>query len=508
MPISDNAEVGLPIVGEENFGDGFRDDFDSLDIETESAAGNRSGKWKKGFIHANMADFGFTYGSDENVAGGDNFVHAAINFESQVYPDTRKPSATFDPYSTNSSVLTISSRPKTPAEDSYARLKDFKLNPDGSLGAFERNHEADYLSGMISTYGRFAMSFGRYRWRVKTPYGADGTSNDVEQRRAIFPAAGWLLQDIPYGCDVNGEPFGDGRTTYRPGRPNGGGILAEIDADENFGESSRVVHQTTHFHPGGTPQGESDSSPHDRDIGKDLRSEWRVSGVDVFPEKIAFFIDGVYTHVVATPDEIRNGLPQYIPVPGAEFDVQMVDSTTAQTAGRQTHADGSTRYMCFVLISNLARDGKFPRDFAKIIQDGGGTLPPHQENVSMEIDYAEARPLLVDNPDAYPLRVDGVPVAVDGVVPPPDPGTGGTATARGFRPVLGQGIRFSQGTTSGRHVYSLEDRTLADTGRFVWDDYGADATLVSGERGPDLHLDVSSVTAARSRMVRWEPDSP
>lgn len=85
------------------------------------------------------------------------------------------------------------------------------------------------------------------------------------------------------------------------------------------------------------------------------------------------------------------------------------------------------------------------------------------------------------------------------------PGTTGT-TSTGFRPTLGQGIRFSQGTRSGIHVYSLEDRSLADTGRFIWDDYGTDATLIRGERGPDLHLDVSPVASSVSRMVRWEPD--
>ena len=423
MPLSDTAVVGQAIIAESNFGDGFRDDFNTLSVETSSEPGNRTGDWKRGFIHANMAEFGFTYGSDENTGNGDNFVHAAINFENSVYPDTRKPN-TFGPsgLSVNNSVLTITSRPKITAENDYARVKDYQLNHDGSLGAFERDHQVTYLSEMLSKYGRVAMSFFRLRAKVKTPYGADGASSDVEQRKAIFPAALWTLQDIPYGCDINGEPFGDGRTTYRPARPNGGGILFEIDADENFGESATKIHQTVHTHPAGTAQGASTSYPKTIDIGKDLRSEWRETGVDVFPEKIIFFTDGIYTHEVAAPDEIRNGLPLYVPQSGAEYDPVMVNTTTAQTNGRQTHPDGSTRYMCHVPIINLARDGKYPRDLARQVLDGGGTLPAHQDTVSMEVDYVEMRPLIVENPDTLPMRINGVAMAADG-------STGGTQTS-------------------------------------------------------------------------------
>jgi hypothetical protein len=417
MPLSDAAIVGAPIVAESNFGDGFRDDFNTLDIETSTEAGNRSGKWKLGFIHANMAANGFTYGSDENAANGDNFVHAAINFETQVYEDTRKPNPTgATSFAIDNGVLKITSRlVNAGAETEWAKVKDYNLNPDGTLGTFVRDKQAKYTSGMISTYGRFAMSFGRFRWKVKTPYGAVGNSADVNARSAVFPAPAWLLQDIPYGCDINGEPFGDGLTTYRPARPNGGGIGHEIDVDENFGESATDLHQTVHAHPAGTPQGTSDSSPLTLSRSQDLRSAWRVSGADVFPEKIAFFVDGVYTHIVATTDEVANGLPIYEPQVGAEYDPVMDSDGHARVIGRQTHADGSTRYMCHVMISNLARDGKYPRDLAKQVVDAGGTLPAHLDTVDMEIDYAEARPLLVDNPDAYPMRINGVPTTVGAV---------------------------------------------------------------------------------------------
>lgn len=428
MPISDNAVVGQPIIDESHFGDGFRDDFNTLDLETSSVPGNRTGKWKKGFMHANMTEFGFTYGSDENP--GDNFVHAAINNEEQVYVDNRKPPPSgYNPYSLEDGALKIESRPVQASEQDWARVKDAFLNPDGSRGEFVRNKPVKYVSGMLSTYGRFAMSFGRFRARVKTPYGADGFSDDINQRSAIFPAALWSLMDIEYGGDINGDPFGDGNTTYRGGRPNGGGILAELDGDENFGESATAIHQTTHFHPPGTPDGNSSSDPSTIETGSDIRNNWRESGYDVFPEKIAFFVNGVYTHIVPTPDEIQNGLPKYVPDPAAPFNPLMTSANVAQTNGRQTHADGSTRYMCHVIIMNLARDGKFPRDLAKIFVDSGNIPPAHEDTVSMLVDWVEARPLLTENPDAFPLRFNGVPAAADGTTAGPV----GTSSARTTR---------------------------------------------------------------------------
>jgi len=414
MPLSDAAVVGAEILIEGHFGDGFRDDFDTLDLETSSAAGNRTGKWKLGFMHANMTENGFIYGSDENPASGHNFVHAGINSEDQVYPDTRKAvPSTMNPITASDSVLKIESRLVSgAAEQEYARVKDYTLNPDGTLKDFLFDKQVPYVSGMLSTYGRFAMSFGRFRARVKTPYGAVGNNADINQRKAIFPAALWSLMDIPYGCDINGDPFGDGNTTYRPARPNGGGQFFEIDGDENFGESETKIHQTVHTHPpGSNPDNGSVQYPLTIQTGKDLRSVWRESGWDIFPEKIAFFVDGVYTHVVDTPDEIRNGLPIYEPKAGEEFDPVMSSTHTAKVLGRQQHADSSTRYMCHAIIINLARNGKYPRDLAKQIIDAGGALPAHNDTVSLEVDWVEARPLITDNPDNFPMRIAGVPTA-------------------------------------------------------------------------------------------------
>ena len=69
-----------------------------------------------------------------------------------------------------------------------------------------------------------------------------------------------------------------------------------------------------------------------------------------------------------------------------------------------------------------------------------------------------------------------------------------------------QGIRFSQGLVAGEHRYELKDPTLANTGTFNYSDYGADAILISGERGPTLRLQVSAVENDTSRVVTFELD--
>ncbi len=510
MAVWDSISVGDPVIAESHFGDGFRDDFDSLDIETSSTPGNRTGKWKKGFIHANMAQNGFTYGSDEGNRAGDNFVHAAINYETAVYDDTRKPNPSgWSPFSVSGGVLTITSRPVDAgdaAEYEWARVKTPLVDASGNYVGDSYDARAKYVSGMLSTYGRFALSFGRFRARVKTPYGADGSSSDIRQNSAIFPAALWSLQDIPYDADINGEPLASANTTYRPARPNGGGILHEIDGDENFGESATSIHQTVHAHPAGTAQGSSDSDPLTIPIGKNLRSEWRESGYDVFPDRIAFFVDGVYTHVVSTTDEIQNGLPLYAVDSAEPYNPVMTSANTAEVVGRQQHPDGSTRYMRHVLICNLARDGLYPRQLARQIVQAGNSLPAHADTVSVEIDYIEARPLLTDNPDTLPMSINGVATAADGSTA----GTGtetGTASLPGYTPTLGFGIRHRQGATSGEIVYYLENPEAVGPGTWIIDEYGDDATVLSDDlRGDSVRLLLPSVSTTTPRLIRFAPD--
>jgi len=86
------------------------------------------------------------------------------------------------------------------------------------------------------------------------------------------------------------------------------------------------------------------------------------------------------------------------------------------------------------------------------------------------------------------------------------PIVGAAVSARGYNPLLGQGIRFSPGLIAGQHKYELQDPDLADKGTFIWDDYGTDATLVSGDRGPTLVLDVAAVTSVTPRLVRFVLD--
>lgn len=434
----ENIQVGDPIVDDSNFTTGFRDDFDGpLDIETDSAPGNRSGKWKAGYMHANIDTISFAYGSDENLnpnRTGDNFVHNGINSETQVYPDTRKPHPSgWSPFSTANGVLEITSRPvdqNDAAEVDWARVKITPKDANGQDLTLSYNHPAKYVSGMLSTFGRFSCSFFRLRGRVKSPYGADGSSADFNQRSAVFPAPLWTLQDVPYGMDINGDPLNNGTQTYGPARPNGSGTFYEADADESFGESATRIHQTLHRHPPGTIRGNSTNESAAIPIGKDLRSDWRITGMDFFPDRVCYFVDGVYKRIVMNSDEIYNGLPRYAVDPTYPNLPVRPTETTAQQVGRQQHHDGSTRYMKHCLICNLARDGAWPRNQARnwVLGNFQPPLPPHQDTVSMEMDWVEIMPLVTDNPDQWPISRNGVLEALDGstYIPPtpsPDDGT-------------------------------------------------------------------------------------
>jgi hypothetical protein len=239
-----------------------------------------------------------------------------------------------------------------------------------------------------------------------------------------------------------------------------------------------------------------------------LRSVWRESGVDVFPEKIAFHIDGVYTKIVATPDEIRNGLPLYEPIPGQEYDPVMVSANTAKVIGRQQHANGSLRYPCHVIIANLARDGKYPLDLARQVITSGGVLPAHTDTCSMEIDYIEMRPLIVDNPDQFTLRVNGVPTAADGStggVGGVDPGTAYTGRPRRTDPFLSYAVSAVNGQT---YTATVELPPNEDGTQPAPSDYtyawsaGAGTNIVGATNGISVAYTLDNVgeslTAARS----------
>lgn len=419
MALWDNIQVGDPLIDEGNFQPTYRDDFNTLSVSTSSEFQSRDANWKRGFLHGMIDPIDFRYGSDEGDRPGDNFVHAAINDERQVYPDERKPHPSgWSGLSVVNGKLVLTSRlvdANDAAEYEWARLKGAYKDANEQYLGDGYDIRAKYVSEMLSGYGRISASFFRTRIVVKVPYGADGSSADFNQRSAAFAAA-WFLQEIGYGWDINGDLIGNGTQTYAPGRPNGSNRFFEIDTMENFGESATIVHQTVHQHPPGTAATSSIQESLAINTGSDVRANANEYGFDLYPDRICFFINGVYTHIVETDDEIRNGLFKYVVNPAARSKPLMVNETTAQTDGRQQHHDGSTRYMKHTPIINIARDGGYPRRLARTWVTEGYTppLPAHQDTLDMEVELFEMKALVTENPDQWPILRKGVLEKLDG----------------------------------------------------------------------------------------------
>lgn len=471
MALVDSIAIGQPILAQSHFGSGFYDDFSGgIDVNTSATPGQRDGKWKRGLYIDNITEFGAIWGSDSP------YGMAAINNEEQAYQSPKYPHpSSWSGLSIVNGNLRITSEAidtGDQAEVDWAKVKDFYLNPDGSNGAFVQDKPVRYKSEMISTMGRYSASFFRGMVRAKVPYGAIGSNADINQNRAVFPAADWYLRDVPYQRDQNGNTFGDGRTTYMPGNPNGDGFLEELDGHENFGESMTAIHQTTHLH---VPYAES--TPSTQETGGDILTEWVEAGVDCIPNPaggglIAFHINGVYTHIVQMPSIMRDPLPLFeissskpwsmvtvngeiyedlTPQQKLQYEEQLKTGAISQVinqVGTQQHADGSDRYMQFFKLCNLARDGRYPRQLARQIFQAGGTLPAHNETVFLEVEWTGMWPLIDDNPDTFASTVNGVPVA-----------TGGTAN--GNPTIPGGGITVNTGTYTGLQTHTYINRSPA-----------------------------------------------
>lgn len=374
-----------------------------------------------------------------------------------------------------------------PTEHTLTISGAFSSSPSGGVNLLRKQR---YVSGMMTTRGTFSQKYGSWQMRVKLPKG-DGTF------AAIWSWSNYL--------EFPGTNFSNADKS------------PEVDFVEALGHATDIAYHNLH-QPDENMTGFANSLP-------------PLDHSNASPQTPGWTGQHIQQHqVLMDPSN-----PDYYDV-GAEFVTFRWDwypdglagvqgKTCAMYVKRDSWPDFRKLYESYMSNNaddgviderqvqiNMAMEGDF--NFDQEINDAsyprldGPTSPPWE----IEVDYID-----VYQWDGFEQGGSGLP-DVNGTYPgglggitPPGTGTGGGGTtgttSTGYRPTLGQGIRFSQGTRSGIHVYSLEDRSLADTGRFIWDDYGTDATLIRGERGPDLYLDVSSVTSAVSRMVRWEPDT-
>jgi len=121
-----------------------------------------------------------------------------------------------------------------------------------------RSREQPYLSGAMTTFGKFRMKYGYVEMRARLPRG-----------KGLWPAF-WLLHETNYG--------------KRP----------EIDVMENLGANTRLVYQTYHYFDG---SGTLQSSPSYQAPGPDYANDFHTFGMRWEPGKISWYVDGNVTNV-------------------------------------------------------------------------------------------------------------------------------------------------------------------------------------------------------------------
>jgi len=124
------------------------------------------------------------------------------------------------------------------------------------------NYNPPYVSGRIRTQGHFMQKFGRFEVRAKLPKG-----------RGIWPAI-WTLPD----------------NMWPP----------EIDIMELLGHEPNKVYFTNHW--GVYPNVSNQSSSF---TGPDFSADYHVFSCDWFPDRIDFYVDGVFRKTNRNP-----GIPQ------------------------------------------------------------------------------------------------------------------------------------------------------------------------------------------------------
>ena len=161
-----------------------------------------------------------------------------INNEEQYYVDTqRDPGFGANPFSTNGNTLTI----------------EATRTPD-SLRSSARNQP--YLSGTMTTFDKFRMTYGYVEMRAKMPRG-----------QGLWPAF-WLLHQTESGS-----------------RP-------EIDVVEMLGHDTNLLYQTFHYFEDFNLR----STPSYQARGADYASDFHTYGMLWEPGKITWYVDGVATN--------------------------------------------------------------------------------------------------------------------------------------------------------------------------------------------------------------------
>ncbi len=400
MPVWDAIVEGAPKLDSSHFGVGFYEDWIDYDVNQSNGPGATDGKWRRGFYLDQMPPGG------NADWGGSFFGHTAVNNERQHYGSQRyRHPDGYEGIHVQDGILVMQSRPvdkRNFRDMDRCRINGVygQLDSAGNSYSALNNHLAAYYGESLTTHHRYSQSFGEFEARLRMPYGAYLDPSDVLQRKCVFPAW-WLLQAIPVGRDINGDQTADG-STWMPAKFHAGNIVTEIDILEGFGYDAYQAHQTLHYYL------ENSSGPNDgawQDartvfLDFDMWRDWFTAGVHVTPGKIGMFINGIYTYVIDTPPEIGDGMRLAVPDPLSP------GKPASFTSGYQLHPDGNKRYMQFFMLLNVARDSSLGVLSGKQYSlDAGYMPPPHQDTVTMYVDWVQAKPLITDNPDTYGIMV-------------------------------------------------------------------------------------------------------
>ena len=201
-----------------------------------------------------------------------------INAEEQLYVDTLglHAGSAYDPFvfTRNGATRTmkivatpigggVRVPPQPPAND--------PLWDDNPHGPWRHKPDFDpsnvgYLSGLITSYDSFRFTHGYVEARARVPEG-----------KGLWPAF-WTLN-----------------TQYT-------GIAPEIDVMEYLGDDPNVVYNTYHWFDTSGPQWEARGTPSFRVVGPDYSRRFHTFGVAWEPGQIIWYVDGIETHRVASPD--------------------------------------------------------------------------------------------------------------------------------------------------------------------------------------------------------------
>lgn len=351
-----------------------------------------------------------------------------------IYGDNPDP---FALYTRRDGHLVMSSHETRPEEEPWARVKGYWRMQDGReaqadwftaengfpdgvphewQGEFDghamffANRPSKYVSSMISTAGRKAMSFGRFAARLSAPTGCRFGPNWRSDRRdihTVFPAF-WCLQDIIANHDLNGRYLATTRADT-PGNQGAEGRHPEIDMGEWFGYSKSEIQSTLHFYLNGAKKDDrvQQLSSHAPPVRfPDNRAMLEI-GVDVTPGKVMFWIGDTVRSIVPTPYSIATPLMHYISRAeagqGSETYLPALNPDgTVMHDGTQTHADGSDVYMRYFSLFNIAYSQTFALGIAQSLKEQGSTdLPDYDPVNEMEIEWFGMFPLAVENPDQH-----------------------------------------------------------------------------------------------------------